>query len=72
MSGDSLNFFMEAFKFNRCRITYWDIGNSPYITDEAFQSFCDHLEHTHNLNMSLETLILRGNTALKIGSGLAI
>lgn len=71
MSNLSLQSYCEALKSRRCRLTYLDIGNSPYILDEDFIAFCGQLEHS-NVLTNLETLVLRGNTALKLGTGLAI
>jgi len=61
MSKSSLEYFSESLKMNRCKLTYLDISNNPNIRDEDFVAFCSQLEHS-NVQLHVETLVLRGNT----------
>lgn len=71
MSRSSLEYLCESLKLNRCRLVHLDIGNNPSIKDQDFVVFCGQLEHS-NVRLEIETLILKGNTALKYSAGMAI
>ena len=71
MTSISLDYLCEALKLHRCKLHYLDIGNHPSIKDQDFTSFCSLLEHS-NVKLDIETLVLKGNTALKYSAGMAI
>jgi hypothetical protein len=69
MQDDSLLSFGEAMKKGKCRLVYLDLGNSSMITDEAVIKFCEDLNRSSQSPIPLETLILRGNSSLKLEAG---
>jgi len=71
MTQISLEYLCEALKLHRCKVQFLDIGNHPSIKDQDFTAFCSQLEHS-NVKFDIETLVLKGNTALKYNAGMAI
>lgn len=53
----------------KCKLVYLDIGNSPCMSDDGVISFCENINKAFTGIISLETLILRGNSALKLTAG---
>ena len=72
MNGESLVSFAEAFKSNKCQVNYLDLGNNPSMTDQSIINFCETLCKRVETRIWLETLILRGNSNLKITAGSAL
>ncbi len=70
MVEDSLVCFAEALRDQKLKATYLDFGNSPKMMDEAVVSFYELLHRGNRI--VLETLILRGNSSLKVNAGLAL
>jgi hypothetical protein len=69
MQAESLYQFGYALSRGKCRLVYLDLGNSPKMSDEAVVNFCSDLNKSTDYMIALETLILRGNSNLRLAAG---